>query len=217
MSIAQIISLVFSLKAQLAVLQNELLSLQNASTSAQVSSTPVGFVPWTPSSTWQQPSSNMPLGAAEPTSMPAETMGSIQLSGNGSTLSDGIEVFPTGEMLGGGTCIVILDQSGNPITDASATITTDSLTNTQQANGRWTAIGSYDVNNQVTQVTDFSTPNFPNCSYIASVNSKGTDTFASAPGYHFLYAPPSDGSHDIIVSALGSTQSVTIESTSSGQ
>ena len=147
------------------------------------------------------------------------TLGSIYLSGNdGNTLSGGTEVFTTG--LVGGDCIVLLDQNGNPITNASATITTDSATNSQQPDGTWSSLGSYVDGNQVSEVNNFSKPaNYTCDDGIILWNNSHTaeEGYSSAPGYPFLYYPPADGSHEITVSALGSTQSVKIYSETTAQ
>ena len=189
---------------------------------------PAPYHPYYPSSTYQTPPAQNEvdnpapvLGDAATTN--TETMGSVQIDGNEANfLSDGTPVFKTGVVSDAATCIVILDQNGNPITDASATITTDSLTNTFIPDDggmfatSWTPLGSY-MYGPVTQVNTFPAPNSSGCSYVVSVNSKGTQTFASAPGYHFLYDPPTDGLHQITVSALGSMKSVQIDSETTAQ
>jgi hypothetical protein len=211
MNIASILALLTMFKAQLATIQNELGALEARQQTAQT------CVPVTPAHQPVESPTQPLLGVT-----PGEIMASIQLDGSGAnTLSDGTKVFKTGTVSDAATCIAIFDQDGNQITDASATITTDSLTNTFIPNNggpfgtSWTAIGSY-MYGPITQTNSFSAPN-TQCQYVVSTVGTGVHTFATAPGYHFLFAPPSDGSHEITVSALGSTQSITIESTESGQ
>lgn len=117
----------------------------------------------------------------------APTLASIQLSGTNAgsnQLYTGIEDT--------NLSVKLFDKNGNPITTASATISTD------DPNPSGIGFGNYANNEFETNSTNGSTftitdPAFHN-------------------GYIFGYKPQTDGQHTITVSALGSTQSVIVNS-----
>ena len=209
MSTLQIVQLLFTLKAELAVLQKELLALENASTSAVVNPAPIGFAPWVPPATQpthsQTPSATTPETQSQPfmgavaTTTP-ETLGSVYI--NPSLAIYANEVGPD-------LCVVIFDQNGNPITDASATITTDSLTNSyipgRPSGSSWTPIGSYTYG-PIYDTYSFAQPDV-NCQYQTALDMP----FQDARGYDFRYAAPSVGAHYFNISALGSSLPLTVE------
>lgn len=117
----------------------------------------------------------------------APALSSVQLSGPSQLITGVVET---------NDCIVMLDQYGNPITNASATITTDSVQGKVDQNG-----------NPIPEIYNLSKASYP-CNYKKSQSSP----YSSTLGYNFFYDPPTDGQHTIIISALGSTQSIVITS-----
>jgi hypothetical protein len=95
-------------------------------------------------------------------------------------------------------CIVMLDQYGNPITNASATITTDSVQGKVDQNG-----------NPIPETYNLAKAG-NSCNYKKSQSS----AYSSTLGYDFFYDPPTDGQHTITITALGGAQSVTVTSIS---
>jgi hypothetical protein len=112
-------------------------------------------------------------------------LGSIQLTG-------GTNQFYTG-VNNTNLYMTLLDQNGSPITDASATIVTD---NPQSSGVGWGNNGETETNNSPAGKTTFTL-----------VHSN-----AGTHNYPFAYTPLTDGQHTIAVTALGSTQSMTITS-----
>ena len=95
-------------------------------------------------------------------------------------------------------CIVMLDQYGNPITNASATITTDSVQGKVDQNG-----------NPIPETYNLAKAG-NSCNYKKSQSS----AYSSTLGYDFFYDPPTDGQHTITITALGGAQPVTVTSIS---
>lgn len=211
MSYLAILALIASLQQKVTLLERELAAEQNVAVQVQSVSNPFPVIP---SSTALSPVLSTSSRIVNPTlgtmyiPIPVITLASVYFSGNdGNTLSDGTEVYQTGEPVR--MCVVLLDQNNNPITDASATISTDAQP-TPFIQGWGTVEGTY----------SFPAPTTSNCDDgIIQWNDSHTenDGYGSAMGYSFNYIPPEDGLHTIEVSALGSTVGFTVYSETTNQ
>ena len=115
------------------------------------------------------------------------TLGSIQLTG----ANDGTNQFYTG-IEDNNLSVKLFDENGNPITTASATISTD------DPNPSGIGFGNYANDEFETNSTNGSTFTITNPAF--------------HNGYIFGYEPQTTGQHTITVSALGSTRSITVTS-----